>query len=75
MRCFCPLPYYILIEEKDKNMGKRKSATFENDLRTFSFTSYTLLYDVYFGVIPASSLIFLHFFLPFSQFTQNVFWP
>lgn len=30
MRCFCPLPYYILKEEKGKNMGERKSATAEN---------------------------------------------
>jgi len=30
MRCFCPIPYYILIEEKGKNMGERKSATAEN---------------------------------------------
>ena len=24
MRCFCPLPYYILTEEKGKNMGEVK---------------------------------------------------
>jgi len=31
MRCFYPLPYYIPKEEKGKNMGERKSATFESN--------------------------------------------
>jgi hypothetical protein len=35
MRCFCPHPYYILNEEKGKNMGERKSATAEKLLPHF----------------------------------------
>ena len=30
MRCFCQPPYYILKEERGKNMDERKSATAEN---------------------------------------------
>jgi hypothetical protein len=47
MRCFCPLPYYTINEEKGKNMGERKSVTAENFINTLFLEPHTRCYMMY----------------------------